>query len=62
MGVVFHKGDYYHRPNSEHNHDCKGDYMTVLYKRGREWIKYHRAEVTVVDIEEACNFDYWGGK
>jgi hypothetical protein len=34
--------------------------MTIVYKRGREWTKYHRAEVEVVDIDEATNPEYWG--
>jgi hypothetical protein len=29
--------------------------MTIVYKRGKEWIKYHRAEVEVVDIDEATS-------
>lgn len=60
VGVILHKGDYYHRPNSTHNHDCKGDFMTIMYKRGKEWLKYHRAQVSIVDIEEATNPQYWG--
>jgi hypothetical protein len=34
--------------------------MTIVYKRGKEWLKYHRAEVEVVSIEEATNPEYWG--
>lgn len=34
--------------------------MTIVYKRGKEWIKYHRAEVEIVNIDEATNPAYWG--
>ena len=34
--------------------------MTFMYKRGRDWIRYHRAEVTIVDIDEATKPEYWG--
>lgn len=36
--------------------------MTIVYKRGKEWTKYHRAEVQTVDIDEATNPEYWGKK
>jgi len=29
--------------------------MTIMYKHGKEWVKYHRAEVEIVDIDEATN-------
>lgn len=60
VGVVLHRGHYYHRPNECHKHNCKGDFMTIVYKRGKEWTKYHRAEVEVVDIDEATSPEYWG--
>ena len=25
-------------------HNCKGDLMTLVYRRGKEWLKYHHAE------------------
>jgi hypothetical protein len=34
--------------------------MTIVYKRGKEWVKYHRAEVEIVTIDEATNPEYWG--
>ena len=24
IGIVLHKGDYYHHPEESHKHDCKG--------------------------------------
>ena len=60
VGIILHKGDYYHRPNADHKHNCRGDFMTFMYKRGRDWIRYHRAEVTIVDIDEATKPEYWG--
>jgi hypothetical protein len=53
--VVLHKGDFYHRPKEEHKHNCKGDFMTIMYKKGKEWVKYYRATVEIVDIDEATN-------
>jgi len=26
--------------------------MAIVYKRGREWVKYHGAEVEIVDIND----------
>lgn len=60
IGIVMHKGDYYHRPNTDHKHDCRGDFMAFVYKRGRIWVKYHRADVQLVDIDEVTNPKYWG--
>lgn len=36
--------------------------MTMVYDRGTRWLKFHRANVQVIDIEEATNEKYWGGK
>ena len=60
IGLVFHKGHFYHRPNPDHPHNCRGDFMTIVYRRGKEWLKYHRASVEVVDIEEATSPEHWG--
>lgn len=55
VGMVMHKGDYYHRPNKDHNHPnnqtCKGDLMTFVYKRGRKWVNYNHADVHYVDVD-----------
>ena len=62
--MVMHKGHYYHRPDSNHNHPdkqtCKGDYMTFLYKRGRKWLRFYHADVSIVDVDEVMNSKYWG--
>ena len=61
-GVVFHKGLYYHRPDESHDHpgDCRGDFMVIVYKRGQQWVRYHGAEVEIVDIAEATSPEHWG--
>lgn len=43
VGMVLHKGDYYHQPDPSHKHDCQGEFMTVVYSNNRKWIKYRRA-------------------
>lgn len=60
VGMVLHKGDFYHRPVEGHKHSCKGEFMSLVYKRGRKWLKYHRAAVTILDIDDAINSNYWG--
>jgi hypothetical protein len=60
IGIVLHKGDHYHHPNASHNHSCKGEFMTLVYSNGRKWIKYKKAEVEYIDVEEAMNEKYWG--
>ena len=50
MGVIFHKGDYYHEITEEHNMEdhkhtpdqCKGETMAIVYKKNRTWIKFLR--------------------
>jgi hypothetical protein len=34
--------------------------MTLVYRRGKEWLKYHHADVEIVEIDEATNPEYWG--
>jgi hypothetical protein len=60
--LVLHKGNYYHRPIESHKHNCRGDFMTFMYRRGKEWLRYYRGDVTLVDIDEATNSKYWGIK
>lgn len=60
IGIVLHKGDYYHHPEEAHGHGCKGEFMTLVYNNGRRWIKYKKAEVEYIDVEEAMNEKYWG--
>lgn len=45
IGMVLHKGDYYHQPDTSNKHDCQGEFMTVVYSNNRKWIKYRKAEV-----------------
>jgi hypothetical protein len=51
VGAVYHRGDYYHRRKEGHKHNCKGEFMTIVYKKAKKWIKYHQANVEIVDIE-----------
>lgn len=64
MGVVFQKGLYYHRPDPSHRHEngqeCRGDFMAIVYRHGQEWVKYHGAEVEIVDIHAATSPEHWG--
>lgn len=59
IGIVLHKGDYYHIPDSSHKHefkqDCRGEFMTLVYHNNRSWIKYRKAEVEYIDVEEAMS-------
>ena len=55
-----HKGDYYHHVDPSHNHDCIGQFQTFVYSNGRKWIKYHKAEVEYVTIDDVMNEKYWG--
>jgi len=50
IGIVLHKGDFYHHADSSHKHDCKGEFMTLVYSNGRRWIKYKKAEVEYIDV------------
>lgn len=54
-GLVLHRGDYYHRPDPSHNHNCKGEFMTIVYKRGKDWLKYVKGNVEVVTIDDATS-------
>ena len=31
-----------------------------MYSKGREWLRYRRAQVDRVDIDEVTDPDYWG--
>lgn len=35
--------------------------MVFSYKRGDEWLKFHDAEVEIVDLNEVLHEKYWGG-
>lgn len=35
VGVILQKGGFYHRPNNNHVHKCKGDFMTFMYRKGK---------------------------
>lgn len=60
MGVIFHKGDYYHEiteqhNKEEHNHtpdECKGETMTIVYKKNRVWLKFLRENAYEISLEE----------
>ena len=60
MGVIFHKGDYYHEPNDEHTMEkhghtkdqCKGKLMTVVYKKNNIWLKFVEENVYEIKIQE----------
>ena len=34
--------------------------MAMVYKRGKEWVKYHGPEVEIVDIAEVTCPEHWG--
>jgi hypothetical protein len=60
IGVILHKGDYYHHPDESHKHDCRGEFQVIIYKKHRTWIKIHKANVEYVDVDEVTNSKYWG--
>lgn len=35
--------------------------MIMVYKQGKDWLKFHDAEVSKVDLEEVLHEKYWGG-
>lgn len=58
VGVVFHSGKYYHHPDSSHKevykHDkkeCRGEFMVMVYKQGKEWLKFTDANVERVTLK-----------
>lgn len=50
IGVVLHKGDYYHHEDESHDHDCRGEFQVMLYKKQRQWVKIRKAHVEYIDI------------
>ena len=65
IGMILHKGMYYHNKTEEHkekNHDCLGEFMTIVHKQGRKWLKFHKANVEEIDVDQATSMEYWGGK
>lgn len=35
--------------------------MAMVYKQGKEWLKFYDAEVEKVDLDEVLHEKYWGG-
>lgn len=58
IGVVFHKGKYYHHPDPSHKvethghnkDECRGQFMVMVYKQGTEWLKFYDAQIEKVDL------------
>lgn len=69
MGVVYHRGRYYHHPDPTHTveihghtkEECRGEFIVMVYRRGREWLKFDDGEIEKVEIEEVLDWRYWGG-
>lgn len=34
--------------------------MTIVYKKGREWVKYYQANVEIIDVDVATSQEFWG--
>jgi hypothetical protein len=68
IGVVFHRGNYYHHADSSHKElyghsksECRGEFMVMVYRQGDQWLKFHDAKVERVDLAEVLHDKYWGG-
>ena len=62
VGMILHRGVYYHNKTEEHkNHNCLGQFMTVVHKEGRKWLKFHKANVEEMDVDDVTSTEYWGG-
>ena len=45
---------------SQYIHNCRGEFQTIVYRRGREWLKIFGSEITKTTIHEAMDRDKWG--
>ena len=67
MGIVFHQGDFYHEPDEKHifkkeddhyKEECRGELMTVVYKKNNIWLKFLHESVYEITLEEVQDLIY----